>query len=65
MIHTNEALGMATGSIYIRTIPSADIERSMTDIKDIVSYVKKAYRTHILNGPWLDDVTKNKAQRKV
>ncbi|KAJ8317164.1 hypothetical protein KUTeg_005068 [Tegillarca granosa] len=68
MLLTNNVFGMATGSMYIRNITSEndkDHEDRFKDVKEILTQIKQAYKSIILNDSWLDNETRKKAVKKL
>ncbi|XP_050395357.1 endothelin-converting enzyme homolog isoform X3 [Patella vulgata] len=60
--YTNQALGFATGAIYVHGTTQAD---NVDKIERLISYVKDAFKDYLLRKFWMDDVTKQKAAQKI
>lgn len=60
--YTNKALGLATGAIYVN---ATSVDKSMSRIKGLVDYVKKAFKDYLLRKIWMDSKTKQHAAGKI
>ncbi|KAK3088882.1 hypothetical protein FSP39_024965 [Pinctada imbricata] len=62
MAFTQKFLGLATSSVFVRNSPSKD---QISQVQEILKYLKKAFREKILQKPWLDKTTINAAVKKL
>ncbi|ESO96965.1 hypothetical protein LOTGIDRAFT_231740 [Lottia gigantea] len=60
--YTNKALGFATGAIYVHGTTQTD---NIHEMEKLISYVKDSFKDYLLRKFWMDEVTKDKASKKI
>ncbi|KAL3865324.1 hypothetical protein ACJMK2_006924 [Sinanodonta woodiana] len=60
--YTNKAMGFATGAIYVN---GSEKETSVAQIKQLVDYIKRAFKDYLLRNIWIDDKTQALAAKKI
>ncbi|GFO50330.1 endothelin-converting enzyme 1 [Plakobranchus ocellatus] len=60
--YTNKALGFSTGAMYVKSTGSED---SVKNMERLITFVKIAFKDHLLGKFWMDKVTRKKAEKKV
>ncbi|XP_041369602.1 endothelin-converting enzyme homolog [Gigantopelta aegis] len=60
--YANQALGFATGAIYVRELAH---EANVEQVEDFIQYVKNAFKDYLLMKIWMDRTTRRKAGEKI
>ncbi|RUS73179.1 hypothetical protein EGW08_019053 [Elysia chlorotica] len=60
--YTNKALGFSTGAMYVKSTGSED---SVKDMERLITFVKIAFKDHLLHKFWMDKGTQKRAEKKV
>lgn len=60
--YTNKAFGLAAGAIYVN---ATSLDTYMSRVKELVDYVKIAFKQYLLRKIWMDEKTKQHAAGKI
>ncbi|GFR84335.1 endothelin-converting enzyme 1 [Elysia marginata] len=60
--YTNKAMGFSTGAMYVKSTGSEDGVKNM---ERLITFVKIAFKDHLLHKFWMDKDTQKRAEKKV
>lgn len=60
--YTNKAMGFSTGAMYVKSTGSED---SVKNMERLITFVKIAFKDHLLHKFWMDKGTQKRAEKKV